>query len=119
MAINTEYQGFGENGHKASSQVLDHASKMVEEARAFGSAVSSSVSSMGEAIDLNGRVQRNPIGMVAIALGVGYLLGGGLFSPTTSRLLRLGVRLALVPILKGQLSALAEGASKQPESPAV
>ena len=33
---------------------------------------------------------------------VGYVLGGGLFSPTTARLLRIGVRLALIPIIKRQ-----------------
>ena len=56
---------------------------------------------------MRGRVQRNPIGMVLAAAGIGYVLGGGLFSPMTSRLLKIGVRLALVPVIKSQLGAMA------------
>jgi hypothetical protein len=46
-------------------------------------------------------------------LGVGYVLGGGLFSPTTARLLRVGMRLALVPIIKSQISAMSGGAGER------
>jgi hypothetical protein len=100
MAINTEYQGEG---------AFNHAKKAVEEARAFKDAVSSQAQSFSESVDLRGRVQRNPIAMVAAAMGVGYVLGGGLFSPVTARILKIGVRLALLPLLKSQLSAMAGG----------
>ena len=49
------------------------------------------------AMDLPGRVDRHPYGMVAAALGAGYVLGGGLFTPTTARLLRLGFKVASLP----------------------
>jgi hypothetical protein len=102
VATNTEYQAeCGERG-----EVFEHASRMVDEARAFGTAVSGSIENLGRNLDLRGRVERHPIGMVLAAIGVGYVLGGGLFSATTSRLLRVGVRLALVPIIKNQLSVL-------------
>ncbi len=104
MAINTEYQG-----ESCEPGAFQHASRMVEEARAFGTAVSSSIENLGRSLDLCGRVERHPIGMVVAAMGVGYVLGGGLFSPTTARLLRVGVRLALLPIIKSQLSVLAGG----------
>jgi hypothetical protein len=91
---------------------------MVDEARAFGSAISSSATNFSQAVDLRGRVQRHPIAMVAAAAGVGYVLGGGLFSPTTGRLLKLGLRLAIIPFVKNQLSimagAAASGGSPQP-----
>ena len=62
--------------------------------------------------DLKGEVRRRPYGTVAAALGIGYALGGGIFTPLTSRLVRLGLRIgirtALLPILKTQMSALAE-----------
>jgi hypothetical protein len=48
--------------------------------------------------------------MVAAALGVGYVLGGGLFSGLTFRLVGLGVRLAAIPLVKHQLLDLAEAA---------
>jgi len=62
--------------------------------------------------DLEGEVRRHPYGTVAAALGIGYALGGGIFTPLTSRLVRLGLRIgiraALLPILKTQISELAE-----------
>jgi ElaB/YqjD/DUF883 family membrane-anchored ribosome-binding protein len=70
------------------------------------------VSDLKRAADLDGRVQRNPYGTVAAALGVGYVLGGGIFTPLTARIvglgLRLGLRLALLPMLKDQISELAD-----------
>jgi hypothetical protein len=99
VAINTGYEGGAENG-----EVFEHASRMVEEAKAFGSALSSKASDLSEALDLRGRVQRHPIGMVLAAVGVGYVLGGGLFSATTGRLMKIGMRLALVPLIKSQIA---------------
>jgi hypothetical protein len=90
---------------------------MVDEARAFGSAISSSATNFSQAVDLRGRVQRHPIAMVAAAAGVGYVLGGGLFSPTTGRLLKLGLRLAIIPFVKNQLSIMAGAAAASGGSP--
>jgi hypothetical protein len=97
---------------------MDHAKRMAEEARAFKEAVASQAETFTRAIDLRGRVERNPLGMVLAAVGVGYVLGGGLFSPLTGRLVRVGIRLALIPLVKSQLSnivgethAAGEGAS--------
>ncbi len=104
MAINTEYQGTTQNG-----DAMGHARKAVEEARAFKEAFASKANDFSQSIDLRGRVQRNPIGMVAAALGVGYFLGGGLFSPFTARLMKYGVRLALIPVLKAQIGAALGG----------
>lgn len=97
MSIDTGYQG---------QSPMDHAKRAVEEARAFKEAVASKASDFSSTIDLRGRVQRNPIGMVLAGVGVGYLLGGGLFSPTTGRIVRYGLRLALIPLLKSQLDGI-------------
>lgn len=66
------------------------------------------VTDLRDTMDLRGRVERNPYLMVAAALGVGYVLGGGLFTRTTGRLLRLGVRLAALPMVKDELLGMAE-----------
>jgi hypothetical protein len=113
VAIDTEYPGSGRQD--GDGEVFEHAKRAVEEARAFGSAVSGSVENLGRTLDLRGRVDRHPIGMVLAAVGVGYVLGGGLFSPVTGRLLKIGLRLALVPIIKNQLGALA--GSRESERP--
>ena len=69
------------------------------------------VSVIGPLAHLRGRVSRHPYGTVAAALGIGYALGGGIFTPLTSRLVRLGLRIgirtALLPILKAEISELA------------
>jgi hypothetical protein len=96
---------------------MDHAKRMAEEARAFKEAVASQAESFTRSIDLRGRVQRNPIGMMLAAAGVGYVLGGGLFSPLTGRMVRIGLRLALIPLVKSQLSnivgsEMGEGAAR-------
>lgn len=108
MAINTEYQGMANN-----EGAMGHAKKAVEEARAFKDAVASQANSFSSSIDLRGRVERNPIGMVLAAAGIGYVLGGGLFSPLTGRLVRYGLRLAVIPLVKSQLSGIM-GSGAQP-----
>jgi hypothetical protein len=59
-----------------------------------------------ETLDLEGRVARSPYGMLAGALGVGFVLGGGLFTRVTARLLGAGLRLGLMaalPLVQEQL----------------
>lgn len=51
-------------------------------------------------LDLGRRIQDHPIQTIAIALGVGYVLGGGLFSRFTGTLVRYGMRAALLPAVK-------------------
>ncbi len=81
----------------------DAAQEFVDEAKASGQGFM-------DAVDLTARVERNPYGMIAAALGIGYVLGGGLFTPTTSRLLRLGLKLSALPLVRGELMGLAEAA---------
>jgi hypothetical protein len=60
-----------------------------------------------ETVDLKGRVERHPYGMVLAAAGIGYVLGGGIFSRLTGKLLhtglRLGIRLAAVPFIMDEV----------------
>jgi hypothetical protein len=57
-------------------------------------------------IDIDGRVERNPYGMMAGAMGAGFILGGGLFTRVTEKVagaaLRIGVMAAL-PRLEKEL----------------
>jgi hypothetical protein len=68
------------------------------------------------ALDVRAFVEAHPIGAVATALGVGYVLGGGLFTRLTSKLvglsLRFGVQFALLPALERELTGLAGSLGK-------
>ena len=57
-------------------------------------------SELNRKLDLGRRIQDHPIQTVAIALGIGYVLGGGLFSRFTGTLVRYGMRAALLPAVK-------------------
>lgn len=67
--------------------------------------------SAGPLAAVQGQVRSHPYRTVAAALGIGYALGGGIFTPLTARLvrigLRIGIRTALLPVLKAELSELA------------
>jgi hypothetical protein len=102
MPIDSGYQGQG---------AMDHGRRMVEEARAFKEAVGAQASSFSQALDLSGRVQRNPFIMVGAAAGIGYVLGGGLFSSMTGKMMRIALRAAIIPLVKNQLAGLASAAS--------
>ena len=71
-----------------------------------------SVSDFGDALDIKGRVDRHPYGTVAAAIGIGYVLGGGMFTSLTGRIVRLGLgigmRLAVLPLLKREVAELLE-----------
>jgi hypothetical protein len=69
-----------------------------------------SVSSFAD--DLRTRVEEEPVKTLALAVGAGYILGGGLFSALTGRLLygglRIGLRLAALPLVREELLGFIE-----------
>lgn len=110
----TTYPGATGNG---SAQAQDNKAgfgqrvdQIGSEAQQLWTDASGAVTDLGQTLDLRGRVERNPYGMMAAALGVGYVLGGGLFTPMTARIIRLGMRLAALPLVKDELMGMAEQA---------
>jgi len=57
--------------------------------------------------DLSARVREHPYQSLLIAAGVGYVLGGGLFTRLTLNVLRTGLRVAAIPVIQGELVGLA------------
>ena len=60
-----------------------------------------------ETFDIEGRLQRNPYRMVAGAVGIGFVLGGGLFTRLTAKILGAGLRIGLMaalPTLEKQIN---------------
>lgn len=73
-------------------------------------------------VDIEGRARRHPYGMVAAALGIGFLLGGGLSSSLGRGIvragLRLGLRVSAVPFIEKEIVALFTGGRDDgPRSP--
>ena len=72
------------------------------------SAVETAPVTLGETLDIEGRLQRNPYGMIAGAVAVGFVLGGGLFTRLTARIAGAGLRIGLAaawPLLQQELFA--------------
>lgn len=63
---------------------------------------------------VDSQVARSPYTTLAAALGVGYVVGGGLFTPFTGRLLggafKLALRVAVLPLLQQELAGAAQDA---------
>lgn len=64
------------------------------------------------AFDLAALVDAHPVATLLGALGVGYVLGGGLFTSLTRRVvgtgLRLGFQLAVLPAVERELAGMVE-----------
>ncbi|RYZ39900.1 MAG: hypothetical protein EOO71_18190 [Myxococcaceae bacterium] len=110
----TTYSGTTGNGsageHADDAGFGQRVDQLGSDAQQFIDNARSAVADLGQSLDLKGRVERNPYGTLAIAVGVGYVLGGGLFTPLTARFLKLGVRLAALPFVKDELLGMAESA---------
>jgi hypothetical protein len=63
--------------------------------------------------ELARQTREHPVRSLAVALGVGFVLGGGLFSRVTARIvgtgLRVGLRMAVMPLVTQSLVALGDG----------
>jgi hypothetical protein len=83
---------------------------VVEQVQEVLHTANSTLNGLADAAGLTEKVEASPYGMVAAALGVGYVLGGGLFTPTTMRLVRIGMKLASIPAVRDRLLDVAESA---------
>lgn len=66
------------------------------------------------AVTLSQRAMAHPYQTLLIAAGVGYVLGGGLFTRLTMSMLRAGVRMGALPLVRRALLDAAEVALALP-----
>lgn len=85
---------------RRTAEISDAAARVVNESRNLLYDVAAS-------INLRDRVERHPIAVVLAAAGLGYVLGGGLFTRFTARAVRVGVRLAVLPFVRTELAGMA------------
>ena len=112
MESETQHAPNGRSTNESVRTLGERVDRVSDTAQQAWAATRSAVTDLRGTLDLDGRVKRNPYGTMAAGLGIGYLLGGGLFSPLTGRVvglgLRIGLRLAVLPLLKRELSELAQ-----------
>jgi hypothetical protein len=70
----------------------------------------SALNGVSDAVGLTEKVEKAPYAMVGAALGLGYVVGGGLFTPTTARLMRMAMKLTSIPMVRDRLLDVAEAA---------
>lgn len=95
---------FGDGAEK----VVRHARAIGDEVSGLAEAVTGLASAVKGRIDLGERMRAEPLKTLIVAAGVGYVVGGGIFTPATAVMLRVASRLWLLPILKNQLIARQE-----------
>jgi len=98
------------NGSSDTAGIGQRVGQIGTDAQQVLSDARGAVADLSSTLDIKGRVQRNPYATLAIAAGVGYVLGGGLFTGLTARIVRLGIKLAAVPLVKDELLGFAESA---------
>lgn len=91
--------------HELPGSPLD---PIIERATELAKDANSAINGVADAVGLTEKVDKNPYAMVGAALGVGYVVGGGLLTPTTARLLKLGFKLASISPLRNQILDAAE-----------
>jgi len=62
---------------------------------------------------LSENVRARPYASLAMAFGAGYILGGGLTSRTTARVLGLGLKVAMLPVVQDKLLSAADVVLKE------
>lgn len=60
-----------------------------------------------ERLDIQRQLREHPYRTLAAAAGVGYVLGGGLFTPLTGSLVRVGMRAMFLPMLQQVVEGIA------------
>lgn len=62
---------------------------------------------LSDRLDLQNRMDRHPYQTLLVAAGIGFVVSGALFSRFSMRVIGVGLRVAVLPILEEQLQAAA------------
>jgi hypothetical protein len=87
-----------------ADEILRRARAAKEDLSGLASAVASAGRKVAGKVAIDARLRNEPVKTLAIAFGVGYVVGGGFFTPTTSRFLRIATRLWLLPAVRRELT---------------
>lgn len=84
---------------------VEHLRKMAAHSKAIqGESQALLGEAQGAIRDVEAMLETHPWGVALTAMGVGYVLGGGLFTRLSARLLCLGTKTLFLPMLEEHLS---------------
>lgn len=93
----------------SAERVLGKARSVKREVKELRDELGRAAGEVRARLDFAEEVNTHPIRTVLVAAGIGYVLGGGLFSRTTRTLVGTGMRLMLLPMVKSQLESMLVG----------
>ena len=96
----------GAGAHAAKEGAVAGSKQAERSVAELANDLGSTAAELYERLDLPRQMRDHPYRTLAMAAGIGYVIGGGLFTPLTPTLVRVGARAALVP-MRGTLGAMA------------
>ena len=78
-----EQSGPGRRHHQDGATLGERIDRVSSNAQQAWTRTRHTLSDLQGTLDIQGRVNRHPYGTLAAAVGIGYVLGGGLFSPVS------------------------------------
>lgn len=88
----------------SAEEILRHARAAKEEISSLAGAIAGAAGKAAGHIAIRRRLREEPVKTLALAFGVGYVVGGGFFTRTTGRFLKLATRLWLLPAIRRELT---------------
>lgn len=102
---------------RVQDDAFERARAVVEDSEQLADDLSELYEQVTGAQDLRDLYERNPYAFLAAAAGTGYVLGGGLLTPFTRRIARIGMKAVLVPFAISRLKEVAENLPQDEELP--
>jgi ElaB/YqjD/DUF883 family membrane-anchored ribosome-binding protein len=96
---------------------FEQARDVVEDSERLASDVRQLYEQITGSEDVRSLYEDNPYAFLAAAAGTGYVLGGGLLTPFTKRLARIGMKAVFVPVALSRLKELTESLPQDEELP--
>lgn len=102
-----------ESSDDSERDIFDDAREVVEDSENLADDVGDMYERVRETASVREYYEKNPYAVLAAAAGAGYLLGGGLFTPFTKRIVKTGMKALVIPVAVSRLRELTQGAASE------